>query len=86
MKPTTTVATLLATEAELALLADIGTGLVCDDPDGTAWLNLGVEGQAVVSEGVWALYRRGWVHQREGERLWRLTFRGRDVMQGRTDG
>lgn len=75
--------TLLATEAELALLADIEAGKVTDNPDAIPMLELGDEPAAQVGELTWALYRRGWVHQLEGETLWRLTFRGRDVMQGR---
>lgn len=83
-EPTTS---LLATEAELALLADIDARKVTDNEDLIPMLDLGDEPPAQVAELTWAMYRRGWVHQLEGEKLWRLTWRGRDVMQGRpSDG
>lgn len=70
---------------ELKLLADVGADKVTSDEDGTVWLDLGGGDLANVSLAVWELERapRRWVHQLDGERLWRLTYRGRDVLQGR---
>lgn len=74
------------TKVELALLADVAAGRVADDLDGTVWLTLDDEDEgANVSTAVWEMERapRRWVHQLDGEKCWRLTYRGRDVLQGR---
>jgi hypothetical protein len=60
------------------ILALVAQGRISDDADAVPRL----DGQDV-RRPVWAMYRTGWVHQVEGEKLWRLTFRGRDVLQGR---
>lgn len=77
--------TMLATEDELDLMAAIEAGRVVDNDACLPLLD--VNGQQIpFADPVWALYRRGWIHQLENERVWRLTWRGRDVMQGRTNG
>ena len=74
--------TIRATAADLALLAHIDAGKVTDNDACLPLLHLGAQPVAIAAQ-VWALYRAGWVHQLEGEARWRLTWRGRDVMQGR---
>lgn len=70
---------------EREILAAVAAGEVADND--AALPLLVVDGRQIpVADEVWRLYRLGWLHQLEGERLWRLTFRGRDVLQGRTDG
>lgn len=72
----------LPSRDDLALLASIDAGKVVDNDAALPLLR--ADGALVaVAERVWAMYRAGWVHQLEGERGWRLTWRGRDVMQGR---
>ena len=78
---------LYPTPTRLALLADIDAGKVADNADAIPMLDLGPdEKPSRVADGVWELHRAKWVHQLEGEKLWRLTWRGRDVMKGRSDG
>lgn len=85
-----TAAAVEPTDFQLGLLADIEAGKVADDAVGTVWLDLGTgEHPGIVSEAVWEMERapRRWVHQLDGELRWRLTYRGRDVIQGRpSDG
>ena len=73
------------TTVQLGLLADIAAGKVGSDDDHTVWLDLGDDDRANVSNAVWAMERQpyGWVEQLDGERIWRLTDAGRDIMQGR---
>ncbi len=73
------------TQFQLSLLADIANGRVGDDADHTVWVDLGDGDRGNVSTAVWELERAPyrWVHQHDGERIWRLTDAGRDTMQGR---
>lgn len=80
------MADLFATPTRLALLADIAAGKVGSDDEHTVWLDLGDGDRAKVSSAVWEMERTGWVEQLDGERIWRLTERGQDVLQGRADG
>ena len=72
-------------QIELELLADVAADRVTSDEEGTVWLDLGGGERANISLPVWEMERepRRWVHQLDGETLWRLTFRGRDILQGR---
>jgi hypothetical protein len=68
--------------SDLALLAAANAGNIVDNDAAFPLINLdGV--WLPIGERVWALYRAGLLHQLEGERRWRLTFKGRDAMQGR---
>lgn len=72
-------ATARVTEREV--LAAVAAERVADND--AAYPLLDGNGDAAIADEVWRLYRLGWVHQLDGERLWRLTYRGRDVLQGR---
>lgn len=71
--------------AQLGILVDVDGGWVADDANGIPRLDCGDGEPADVSALIWVMYRDPyrWVHQLEGERVWRLTFRGRDVLKGR---
>lgn len=78
-------ATLRPAQVELEILADVAAGKVADNDDHRPMLDLGGGEYSDISKIVWLMYQepRRWVHQLDGEPLWRLTYRGRDVLQGR---
>jgi hypothetical protein len=70
-------------EAQMELLVDVDGGLVEDDDNAVPRLALVDEQSVDVRKLLWPMAQepRRWVHQLPGERLWRLTYRGRDAMK-----
>jgi hypothetical protein len=69
----------------LGVLVDVDDGRIADGLDGIPRLDHGDGEPADVSALIWLMYREPyrWVHQLEGERRWRLTYRGRDALKVR---
>jgi hypothetical protein len=74
---------LYPTPTRLALLGDVRGLLVTDDWLGVPTLDYGDGKPVRVADAVRQMARAGWVYQEPGHRLWRLTQRGLDVLEGR---